>query len=49
MESNSAKKYKIAIIGSTGAIGKVFLRWAMKDDRISELTILARKKLDEWD
>ena len=38
----------MAIIGSTGAIGKVFVRCCAKDTRISELAILTRHKLDEW-
>ena len=44
----STKKYKIGLIGGTGAIGRVIVRWAAKDDRISELGLIVRKPLDEW-
>jgi putative NADH-flavin reductase len=28
------KKYKIALIGATGAIGKEIVKWTKQDDRI---------------
>ena len=44
----SSKKYKIGILGATGAIGREVIRSAVKDDRVSEIGILARKPLEEW-
>ena len=48
MESTAAKKIKIALIGATGAIGKEIVRHAKKDQRIEELCLVVRKRLDEW-
>ena len=50
MESSSAysSKYKIALIGATGAIGKEIIKWAKGDERISELALIVRKKPEEW-
>ena len=48
MESSSANKVKIALIGATGAIGKEIVRHAKKDPRIEELCLVVRKRLDEW-
>ena len=41
-------KIKIALIGATGAIGKEIVRCAKKDERIEELCLLVRSRLDEW-
>ena len=50
MESLSAagKKVKIALIGATGAIGKEIVRHAKSDDRIEELCLVVRRRLEEW-
>ena len=49
VEATSQKqKIKIALIGATGAIGKEIVRCAMKDERIEELCLLVRSRLDEW-
>ena len=42
-------KFKIAIIGATGAIGKELVRLLGNDNRVSELALLVRRKLPEWD
>ena len=46
MENN--KKVKVALIGATGAIGKEIVRWTQTDERIEELCLVVRKRLDEW-
>ena len=46
------KKYKIALIGATGAIGREIVKWAMHPKHgkdISELTVVVRRKLEEWE
>ena len=48
MVESSTKKYKIAILGATGAIGKEIMRHVKKDARIAEVALLVRSKLDEW-
>jgi putative NADH-flavin reductase len=48
MESLEPKKVKIAIIGATGAIGKEIVRHAKNDGRIGELSLIVRRKLEEW-
>lgn len=48
MESLSDQKVKIAIIGATGAIGKEIVRAAKNDERIGELALIVRKRLEEW-
>lgn len=40
--------YKIALIGATGAIGKEIVQLAQNDDRIQELTLVVRKRPEEW-
>ena len=43
-------KYKIALIGATGAVGKEIVRTAMDEKyggKIKELTVIVREKLDE--
>ena len=47
MESS---KYKIALIGATGAIGKEIVDYVMSNsENIVELTVVVRRKLDEWE
>ena len=44
-------KYKIALIGATGAVGKEIVRTAMDEkygEKIKEFTVIVREKLDEW-
>lgn len=48
MESLSATKLKIALIGATGAIGREIVKHAKTDDRIKELALVVRNRLDEW-
>jgi putative NADH-flavin reductase len=48
MESSTAKKVKVALIGATGAIGKEIVKHAKKDQRIEELCLVVRKRLEEW-
>ena len=48
MESSSNQKVKVALIGATGGVGKEIVKWAKKDDRIEELALVVRKRLDEW-
>jgi aspartate-semialdehyde dehydrogenase len=48
MVESTVKKFKIGLIGATGAIGKEIVRYVKKDPRIEELTLLVRKRLDEW-
>ena len=48
MESTGAKKIKLALLGATGATGKVIVRLAQKDPRIEELCLVVRKRLEEW-
>mmetsp|Transcript_16170 Transcript_16170/g.15551 ORF Transcript_16170/g.15551 Transcript_16170/m.15551 type:complete len:177 (-) Transcript_16170:185-715(-) len=48
MESSAPAKVKVALIGATGAIGKEIVKFAMNDERISELALLVRKKDEEW-
>ena len=47
MESK-AVKVKVALIGATGAIGKEVVRWAKNDERLEEICLVVRKRLDEW-
>ena len=42
-------KLKIAILGATGAIGKEVVRHARNDPRVGELTLIVRRRLEEWD
>ena len=46
--SQQTQKVKIALIGASGAIGKEIVRHAKNDDRIEELALVVRKRLDEW-
>eukprot|EP00347_Sterkiella_histriomuscorum_P007746 403347714 len=48
MESLSQPGLKIALIGATGAIGKEIVKHAQNDERISELALIVRKRLEEW-
>ena len=47
-EQQQQKRVKIALIGATGAIGKEIVRHAKEDNRIEELALIVRKRLDEW-
>ncbi len=49
MVESHTKKLKVAIIGATGAIGKEIIRCAKQEDRISELALIVRTPLEEWD
>ena len=46
---SSNNKYKIAIIGATGAIGREIVSAAIKSDQIEVMTLLVRRKLPEWE
>ena len=55
MEIDKSKlKYdniKIALIGSTGAIGKEIVKYAMETkygDQVGEMTLICRRVLDDW-
>jgi putative NADH-flavin reductase len=48
VESSAPKKVKVALIGATGAIGKEIVRHSKKDQRIEELCLVVRKRLEEW-
>lgn len=41
--------YKIALIGATGAVGRAIVELAQNDDRIEEITLVVRKRPEEWD
>ena len=49
MESTDTKKYKAAIIGATGGIGKQLIKSLAQHDRCEKITVLVRRKLEEWD
>ena len=42
------QKYRIAIIGATGAIGREIVDIVRTDTRFSEIIVICRKVLDEW-
>ena len=44
-----SRTYKVAIIGATGAIGKEIVTHALANPSISEISLLIRKKLPEWE
>ena len=48
VESSSEQKYRLALIGSTGAIGREICDNIKKDSRFSEVILLCRKPLEEW-
>ena len=48
VESSVPKKIKIALIGATGSIGREIVRHAKGDQRIDELCLVVRKRLEEW-
>ena len=48
VESNSEQKYRLALIGSTGAIGREICDNIKKDTRFNEVILLCRKPLEEW-
>ena len=39
---------RIAIIGASGAVGKEIVRCAKNDKRITEIALVVRRKIDEW-
>ena len=41
-------KYRIALIGATGAIGREIVHHIKTDTRFSEVILLCRKPLEEW-
>ena len=49
LSSSSDKKYKVAIIGASGAIGREVVEILSKDIRFSEVLIICRRTLNEWD
>ena len=38
-------KYKIALIGATGAVGREIVKEAILNDQVGELTLIVRRKL----
>ncbi len=44
----STTKYRLALIGATGAIGREICDHIKRDDRFSEVFLLCRKPLAEW-
>ena len=44
-----SQSFKAAIIGSTGAVGKELVKLLVKFDSWEKVTVLARRKLEEWD
>lgn len=48
MVESSTTQIRIALIGGTGAVGKEIIRCAKNDKRVSEIALVARRKLDEW-
>lgn len=44
----SKPEFKICIIGATGAIGREVVRHALKDKKVTSITVIVRKKLEEW-
>ncbi|CDW82546.1 UNKNOWN [Stylonychia lemnae] len=44
----SVKKFKVALIGATGAVGKEIVKHASQDPRIEELCLVVRKRAEEW-
>ena len=45
----SSQTFKAAIIGSTGAIGRELVKLLVNFDAWEKVTVLARRKLEEWD
>ena len=43
------QKFKIALIGATGAIGREIVEWAASNDKVEEMTLIIRRKLPEWE
>lgn len=46
--NKSITKFRIALIGASGAIGREVCDYIMNDSRISEIVILCRRVLPEW-
>ena len=42
-------KYTIAILGATGALGRELVKNAMTNGYISEVFVIVRRSLKEWD
>jgi aspartate-semialdehyde dehydrogenase len=42
-------KYTIAILGATGALGRELVKNAMTNGYISEVFVIVRRRLKEWD
>ena len=43
------ENFKICIIGATGAIGKEIVRTALAEAKVTQITLIIRKKLPEWE
>jgi hypothetical protein len=48
MESVNNNKYKIALIGATGAVGKQLIMHVLGNMKVQELTLVVRKILPLW-
>ncbi|CDW77516.1 UNKNOWN [Stylonychia lemnae] len=48
VESSLVKQVKIAIIGGSGATGREIIRCAKQDPRVKEISMIVRRKLEEW-
>ena len=43
------QQFKIAIIGATGAIGKEIVRTGLQETKVTQITLIIRKKIPEWE
>ena len=41
-------KFKVALIGATGATGREIVKWAVECEHVTEMTLIVRRKLAEW-
>ena len=48
MVESTSTQYRVALIGSNGAIGREICDHIKKDSRFSEVILLCRKPLEEW-
>ena len=46
--SDTVPKLRIALIGASGAIGREVAECVMQDNRVSEVILLCRRVLPEW-
>ena len=47
--NGSEKQLRVALIGATGAVGKEIVDAAAVNPAITELIVIVRRKIEEWD